>query len=284
MSRSPTRPQQDLTELLSEVYDADRQANNPRTRDFLEAGQRLLRRDLARDAGQPADAKGRPPFEEVLAWLSRRRVVSEALRSWQPDAEKPRDSGPTEAAYRYRWRTQAGYLRDLVIWALSPRMRRPEQVDRADEVIDAVQAGRLGFSDAIGKIAAAEVEDLADDPAFRLQLVFQATLAHDPQVHDALCRVDKTNVDAWTEFVERSYAKLGLTPRPGVTFAQLGSALHAVGEGVMFRAILNRPGQKTPAPAELLNLIATALIIATADAGDGKTLHETLNELAERPS
>jgi hypothetical protein len=279
VSRSNSRPQQDLTELLSEVYDADRQANNPRTRDFLEAGQRLLRRDLARNAGQPVDDRGRPPFEEVLAWLSRRRVVTEALRGWQPDAEKTRDSGPTEAAYRYRWRTQAGYLRDLVIWSLSPRMRRPEQVDRADKVISAVQAGELGMSAAVGRIAAAEVDDLENDPAFRLQLVFQATLAHDPQVHDALGRVDKTNVDAWTEFAERSYAKLGLTLRPGTTFAQLGSALHAAGEGVMFRAIINRPGGSAPAPAELLNLIATALIIATADPGDGKPLEAILDEL-----
>src|SRR5579859_5400802 len=110
----------DLTELLSEVYDADRLANNPRTRDFLEAGERLLRDDLVRDTGQRSSARGRPPFEEVLAWLSRRRVVTEALRAWKPNPAKSGDSGPTEAAYRYRWRTQVGYLRDLVIWALSP--------------------------------------------------------------------------------------------------------------------------------------------------------------------
>jgi len=48
---------------------------------------------------------------------------------------------------------------------------------------------------------------------------------------------------------------------------------------VMFRAILNRPRDSAPAPAELLNLIATALIIATADSGDGKPLKETLDEL-----
>ena len=71
----------------------------------------MLHSDLVRDAGRAAATKGRPPFEEVLAWLSRRRVVTEALRASKPDPSKPRDASPTEAAYRYRWRTQAGYLR-----------------------------------------------------------------------------------------------------------------------------------------------------------------------------
>jgi len=274
---------QDLTELLSEVYDADRMANNPRTRDFLEAGERLLHTDLVRDAGRAAATKGRPPFEEVLAWLSRRRVVTEALRASKPDPSKPRDAGPTEAAYRYRWRTQAGYLRDLAIWALSPRMRRPKEIQYADGIIDAVRDDDRALPAAIGEITATEVQALKGDPAFRLQMIFQATLAHDAQVADALYRIDKAHVDAWTEFARRSYAKLGLQLRKGIDFAQLGCALHAAGEGVMFRAMLSpRPDHTPPAPAELLNLIAKALVAATADTGDDMTLEDVLNDFVER--
>ena len=58
---TPPSPQ-DLTELLSEVYDADRMANNPRTRDFLEAGERVLHSDLVRDAGRAAATKGAAPL------------------------------------------------------------------------------------------------------------------------------------------------------------------------------------------------------------------------------
>lgn len=279
---TPPSPQ-DLTELLSEVYDADRMANNPRTRDFLEAGERVLHSDLVRDAGRTAATKGRPPFEEVLAWLSRRRVVTEALRASKPDPSKPRDAGPTEAAYRYRWRTQAGYLRDLVIWALSPRMRRPKEIQYADLIIDAVRDGDREMSSAIDEITATEVQALKGDPAFRLQMIFQATLAHDAQVADALSRIDKAHVDAWTEFARRSYAKLGLQPRKGIDFVQIGCALHAAGEGVMFRAMLSpRPDHTPPAPAELLNLIAKALVAATADTGDDMTLEDVLNDFVER--
>jgi hypothetical protein len=284
MARSSSPPEPDLAELLSEVYDADRMANNPRTRDFLEAGKRLLYDDLVRDAGRPAATKGRPPFEEVLAWLSRRRVVTEALRAWKPDPRKARDSGPTEAAYRYRWRTQAGYLRDLVIWALSPRMDRPKEIRYADGIIDKVQSGERRLPSAISEITATEVKVLREDPAFRLQMIFQATLAHDAQVADALHRIDKANVDAWTEFARRSYAKLGLRPRKGMEdFRLLGCALHAAGEGVMFRAMLPpRPDHAPPPPAELLDLIAKALVIATAETEVDKTLDEFLDEFVQK--
>jgi hypothetical protein len=283
MTSSPSRPPQDLTELLSEVYDADRLANNPRTMDFLEAGARILREGFARDAGQPPGGTRRPPFEEVLAWLSRRRIVTEALRAWKPDTSKARDSGPSESAYRYRWRTQAGYLRDLVIWALSPRMQDPDQINYASQIIDQVQGGERQLPEAIGAITSKEVQDLQEDPAFRLQMVFQATLAHDPHVADALHRIDETHVDAWTQFACQSYAKLGLTRRKDIDPKLLGCALQAAGEGVMFRAMLpSRPQHATPSPAELLSLIAKALVIATADPGDGKTLDDILNELVER--
>jgi hypothetical protein len=278
MPRTSSRGSQDLTDLLSEVWNADRQANNPRTRDFLEAGERLLCNDFLRDAGSPAAAGGRPPFEEVLAWLSRRRIVSEALRAWRP-GRRARDSGPTEAAYRYRWRTQAGYLRDLVIWALIPRMERPAEIEYASQIIEAVADGARRLPGAIDEIASAEVQALKADPAFRLQMIFQAALAPDPRVADALRRIDKANVDAWTEFAHESYAKLGLTPREGTDFAQLGRALHAAGEGVMFRAMLPTEAGHA-SPDELLSLIAKALVIATADLGDGKTLDESLGQFA----
>ena len=281
MRCSPWRRSQDMTNLLSEVYDADRLANDPRTMDFLEAGERLLRRILLRDARDSAEVRGRPPFEEVFAFLTRGDIVREAQRARKEPPSLDAGNSPTVAAYRYRWRTQVGYLRDLVIWALCPRMERPNEIRYSNEIIDTVPAGGR-LSDAVGEIAAKEVRSLKDDQAFRLQMIFQATLAHDPQVADALHRIDKANVEAWTDFARQSYAKLGLTLRPGVTFEEIGCALHAAGEGVLFRAMLApRPGRVPPPPDKLLALIAKALVIATADQGDGTT-DEVLDQLVQR--
>src|SRR5438105_3882751 len=121
-----------LDDLLSEVWHADTLASNPRTREFLEAGQELLHSGLARDPGERPDAKSgrfRAPFDELLAWVSRRRVVERAA-SRHGDTSKL-----SESAYRYRWRTQTGYLRDLVVYALRPRMATPEETEKAARVL-----------------------------------------------------------------------------------------------------------------------------------------------------
>lgn len=271
-----------LDDLLSEVWHADTQANNPRTREFLEAGRELLHSGLARDPGETADAVGgrfRAPFDELLGWVSRRRVVGMAADRHGPDGQ------PTEAAYRYRWRTQTGYLRDLVVYALRPRMATPEETDKARRVLS--QGEQL--DKVIEKIAYDEICSLNIDKAFRLQMVFQAILAHDERVANALRRIDETNFRAWKEFYQEAYDHLGITFRPDVTLDDFAYALQAAGEGVVFRSLLTTPGDSSPAAIAIdhqaqtsrpLALIAMALLVAFTDPGDGKELREVVRELA----
>jgi hypothetical protein len=157
-------------------------------------------------------------------------------------------------------------------------MDRPRQIEYADGIIDRMSHTGLSLADAIGEIATKEVAELTADPAFRLQMVFQATLAHDSHVADALHRIDVANVRAWAEFTKRSFEKLGLRLRPGLDFDQLGCALHAAGQGVLFRAMLPpRTNRKMPDPALLLKHTALALVFASVDFGDGQTLEELSN-------
>lgn len=273
-----------LDDLLSEVWHADTLANNPRTREFLEAGQELLHGGLARSAGdEPAIRPGRfkAPFDELLAWVSRRRVVHAAA------ALAAGDGKLSESAYRYRWRKQADYLRDLVVYALRPRMARPEETATASRVL--AEHGPL--DKAIGQIAYDEVRTLSEDKAFRLQMVFQAILSDDDRVAGALRRIDKTNVEAWRAFYQQALDGFGLTLRPDVTIDDLAYALQAAGEGVVFRSLLP-PGSGCP-PAALaldhenrtsrpLALIAMALLVAFTDPGDGKSLSSIVSEMASR--
>ncbi len=272
-----------LDDLLSEVWHADTQANNPRTREFLEAGQELLHSGLARQPGEPAAESGtrcRAPFDELLAWVSRRRVVIMAAQRRDPS-----DHQPTESAYRYRWRTQTGYLRDLVVYALRPRMATPEETDKARRVLS--EGGPL--DKAIDKIAFDEMRNLNADKAFRLQMVFQAILAHDPQVANALRRIDDTNFGAWKAFYQEAFDHLGITLRPDVSLDDFAYAMQAAGEGVVFRSLLATPDDSPPAAFAIdhhaqtsrpLALIAMALLVAFADPGDGKELRETVRDLA----
>jgi hypothetical protein len=258
-------------------------AGDPATACFMHAGESLLHEDLTRDAGaaDPGSAGALSPFREFLAWVSRRRVVTAAGRLL--DRSEHRGLRVTEKAFKYRWETQGGYLRDLAVWALGPRLRHPGQVAMADAVIDGIPAGTHQLSDAIRAIAGKEVAELRQDKSFRLQLVFQATLAHDPLVADMLHRIDQAHVAAWRDFAARSFGTLGLTLRPGMTFEDLGCALHMAGEGALLRAMLpeRRHHGRIP-PADLLALTAKALVLVSMDAGDGKALDDLLNDRVAR--
>jgi hypothetical protein len=269
-----------LDDLLSEVWHADTQANNPRTREFLEAGEELLHRSLARGPDTPDAGSGRTraPFDELLAWVSRRRVVDQAAN------KKGQESKPSESAYRYRWRTQTGYLRDLVVYALRQRMASPKETEEAAGVL--TDGGPL--DKVIEKIAYDEVSNLNTDKAFRLQMVFQATLSHDDHVANALRRIDATNVEAWKTFYRDALEGLGVSLRPDVQLDDFAYALQAAGEGVVFRSLLPVKSDCSPAAVAIdhekqtsrpLALIAMALLVAFADPGDGKPLGQVVREI-----
>jgi hypothetical protein len=277
--KSPFEHDRDRTELLSEVLPGF--ADDPATLYFMHAGESLLHEDLAADAGagRPGTGGSRSPFEEVLAWVSRRRVVTAAQHLRRLNKHENSKVRVTEAAFKHRWQTQSGYLRDLAVWTLAPRLGRPSHVAGVDEIIDGVAAGKHSLPEAIRAIAEKTVAERRQDKAFRLHMVFKATLAQDELVAYMLGRIDQANVDAWSEFCRRSFAKLGLRLREGMTFEDLGCATQMAGEGALLRAILpTRRNEKLVPPAELLTLTVKALTLASVDTSDGKTIDDLLNE------
>ncbi|HEY0998185.1 MAG TPA: VOC family protein, partial [Streptosporangiaceae bacterium] len=236
--------------LLSEVRRADVLANDPCTREFLQAGERLLHDILARDTGE-VSGRARAPFYEVLACVSRRQVVDEAEGSWTGQGGTA--GKPTESAFRYRWNTQTGFLRDLAIYSLRSRLTSSGQSGKAASFLfgNDTDAGSGAFDEKIDQIAYREVLNLKNDKAFRLQMIFQAILAHDDQVANALRRVDNAHVEAWKSFYADAFGRLGLRLRPDVSFDDLAHALNAAGEGVVFRALLPETKQVPPSARPL---------------------------------
>ena len=278
---------EDLSDLLSEVRHADVLANDPCTREFLQAGERLLHDVLVRDA-EDRPGRARVPFDELLACVSRRQVVDEAEGSWTGPGGKA--GKLTESAFRYRWNTQAGFLRDLAIYSLRSRLTSPGQSGKAASFLfgNDTDAGPGDFDEKVDQIAYDEVLNLKNDKSFRLQMIFQAILAHDDQVANALRRIDNAHVEAWKNFYADAFGRLGLRLRPDVSFDDLAHALHAAGEGVVFRALLPETTQVPPSarpldhhkPTSLLAKIAMAIIVAFTDPGDGEPLRNVVRRLA----
>ena len=126
-------------------------------------------------------------------------------------------------------------------------------------------------------------------------MIFQAILAHDDQVANALRRVENAHVEAWKKFYEDAFGRLGLRLRPDVSWDDLAHALHAAGEGVVFRALLPAGKQVPPSarpldhhkPTSLLAKIAMAIVVAFTDPGDGEPLRRAVRRLsgpASRPA
>jgi hypothetical protein len=214
-------------------------------------------------------AKGKSALEEALKPITFARVVNEAS-----------GSGATMGIMKWRWSSKARFLRDLVTVALCPRMDSPGQITAARQRIADVRAGTCRLSAAVTQIALDEVSALAADEAFRLQLAFQASLASESHVANTLNRVGQTHARAWTEFVRQSFGQLGLQLRPGLDFTQLGHALQATGEAVILQSMSRQhSGPASPPPAELLALVAKALILGSVDQGDGRTIDEALDQV-----
>ena len=167
-------------------------------------------------------------------------------------------------------------------------MATPKETAKAKDVLFKGQP----LDKAIDQIAYDEVRDLNEDPAFRLQMVFQAILAHDDYVANALRRIDKTNFETWREFYQETLNQLGIKLRPDVSLDDFAYALQAAGEGVVFRSLLPVKSETSPAALAIdhknktsrpLALIAMALLVAFADPGDGKPLREIICQLTEPP-
>jgi hypothetical protein len=224
----------------------------------------------------------------VLACVSRRQVVDEAEGSWTGQGGTA--GKPTESAFRHRWNTQAGFLRDLAISSLRSRLTSPGQSGKAASLLfgNETDAGPGAFDEKVDQIAYDEVLNLKNDKAFRQQMIFQAILAHDDQVANALRRIDNAHVEAWKKFYADAFGRLGLRLRPDVSFDDLAHALNAAGEGVVFRALLPETKQVPLSarpldhrkPTSLLAKIAMAIIVAFTDPGDGEPLRHAVRRLA----
>jgi hypothetical protein len=264
---------EDLSQLLSEipVELADDQA-----RSFLIAGERLLLQQMGLDGADEAPT----PFKEVLAGISRRRVVAEAQRGES-------NASLTEGGLRHRWQRMSEYLSDLVHFALRSlllRVQHPEQMRDLQSASNETPMVRM-----IEQIAYQEVATTHQNQAFRLQMAFQALFPHDEVLARALRQVDRRQVDGWRELYSGILTDRGLRLRPGVTVEDLTLALHLAGKAVAFRAVLGEGEsrgtyEKAIDPLKettFLSPFALALLVGFIDPGDGRTLREAAGAILE---
>lgn len=255
---------EDLSEVLTglmtnarptSIEGKQKLANDPLTIELLEAGVRLIERELGGD-------------DPLLArWLSYQFVTREVNRRWHKTI--------TESARRYRWPDHRDYIKDVVAYSLMKGYQAHYLTGTGPER-EALLVNE-DFARAVHDAAYADVVSAASLKSTRVQLIVTALGEETPPAAEALqdmyASVDKT----WGTVYKELLDGMGLKFRAGLTIEDFTHALTAMSEGLQMR-ILADPNTKVvdhEAKTSLLGSVALALFISWIDHfEDGKTLEE----------
>ena len=266
----------DLSETvtnLSRVKSKNRArlANSDLTRAFLGAALSLtdgVRAPVGEDSAEAAS--------QSLAYLSRPRVVGRA-REEHPELV------PTEAKFRDRWAGQQDFLSDFVAYALKAREGCLRRAIRAwaDDLVDS--GG--DFPTAVQRVAFEGMPFLADQPAFRLQLLLTASADADPSAVEALRQLYGSMASSWLSLYEHVLERFGLHLRPDVPAREVAIMLESLAEGLGLRLLarLDEPLVDRERGTSLLGTAVLALLSSLVDTGDGLTLAESTVERIGMP-
>jgi hypothetical protein len=256
-----------------------RLANDPATKEYLEAGIRLI---TAQFQGEPhgngdgggADQSERRPFFD---WLSQSMIVKEVSRGRL-------GLKGNVGTLRDRWPYHPHYIEDLLSYALWSR-HYAMRVATAEESRDLL-ATAPDLVEAIHLVAYRDLCVLLGSPAFRVSLIAAATADRDVVVRRAITESYRLVGESWSALYQATLAARGLRLRSGVTLTDLTDMLTALAEGIGMRMLSDPNAQLVDHERQqsLLGKAAIAIAAACIDTGDGKTLEELVALLARPPT
>jgi hypothetical protein len=273
-------PDEDLSPVLSGLMRAARRktdagrkvlANDELTREYLEAGRRLIDAQLGPAEG--ADPEDRPLFR----WLSQRAVIDEVTRS----GERLHGS---EGTFRDRWPYQPDFIRDVLSYSLRGAHWQ-EIADRTAEARDRL----ADAEDVVRAVHDAAYQDLVvsqNSPAMRTWLIGAAMAARDEIARSTVQEMYRISTQAWQDSYEKAAAARGLKPRAGLTIEDLNFIMTAVTEGMQVRLMVEDDGRvfDHERRTSLLGTAALALLVACFDHLDDGLSLEDLVRLAVSPA
>lgn len=264
----------DLGDVLRHLNRSTRQAqrqlaNHPLTRAYLEAGMRLLEEEFF---AEPADDE-RPEPRSFL-WMSRDQVVKEVAHG-PPDLPDQGNPG----SLRDRWPYFSDFLGDLILYALRTD-RWGGHTDLAGQAADVIGDDKL--SAVVHEIAYRDL-GLMTDTATRFKILVTAFADRDPVVAEALSAVYREITEAWRPVYAELFRTRGQRLRPELSLDDLTVILTAVCEGLTLRTIGDRSTSVLDHERRrsLLGTAALGLMLAFVDPGDGQTLQEAADRMAD---
>jgi hypothetical protein len=253
-----------------------RLANSPLTREYLEAGLRLLARQfepMAHDSDEDNDEPQAPsPF---FSWLSAQKVIDEVMRGG-------RLSG-NQGTFEDRWPYRDYFIEDLLAYGLWAK-NWSARAAIAQEVAESLSAG----TDVVQEVYQAcdrEYREAVASPSAKLWLIANTIAERYPEMKEAMGDVRQAMDSEWVPVCELFLANSGLRLRPDVTPEKLIQIFAALVTGISLR--LNTYADDAIDRAQQQSLLGDAVLAVLAgsiDTGDGKSVTELISGLTSAAS
>jgi hypothetical protein len=254
-----------------------RLANDVLTREYLDAGLRLISKELGAENGEGADDEefedqARPFFD----WLSQSKVIDEVAYG---------DLGLHGSAgtLRDRWPFRSDYIEDLLTYSLWVRHWAPH-VEMAEAATEPL-ASADDFAEAVHLLAYYDLTLLRESPTYRLSLIAAATADRDTTARQAVGEMYQILHQAWHKLYDTVLTTRDMPLRPGMTLDDVTILLSAMIEGLRLRMTAD-PDTPIVDPEHERSLLGTgvlSLIAGCIDPGDGRSVEDVARDLARKP-
>jgi AcrR family transcriptional regulator len=274
-------PDADLTPVLKRLTasagrgtddERRRLANHPLTKEYLEAGFRLLTREC-----MPIDPnidEGRQEDDQVslyFTFLTSLGILDEVRRHGDKQVD--------ENSLHDRWPHHDDYVIDILSYAIQVKDWWPHAIaaDKSSGVIagstDIVRAAHeAGYQDQVMGL---------NDPAGPMTLIATAITERHPELRESMGARYRDIQRKWMLIYQQAFARYGVRLRSDVTIQNFADIISALSDGFVLRSradanvdFIDHDKRQT-----LFGRAAIAVLIACIDTGDDLTLEDAFRKL-----
>lgn len=250
-------------------------ANNPLTREYLNAGLRLIAEQFRPDTNITDDDDKWGRQSAFFDWLSAQKVIDEVSRGGRQRGN--------QGTFDDRWPYRDYYIQDLLAYSLWVR-HWAEQAAMAETLAGELAAG-ADLAHAVHEAAYWSCRAQLTNPSSRVWLITSAISDRYPAMKTAMAKVHRQVEASWKPVYEAAISGRGLRLRPGITLDDFSDVISALSSGISLR-ILSDPDANLLDDEHGRSLLGTAtlaILAACVDPGDGKSLEEVISDIV-RPA
>jgi hypothetical protein len=249
-------------------------ANHPLTREYLDAGLRLIAEQFRPEERRTGDHQdGLAKQSAFFDWLSAQKVIDEVEQGGRMRGN--------HGTFEDRWPYKDYYIQDLLSYCLWARHWAREAAVAEESASPLVTSE--DFPQAVHDATYWSYRAQVANTSTRVWLIATAVSDRYPAIKQALAEVHDEAIATWLPVYQAVVTGRRLRLRPGVTLEDLIEIISALVTGITLRA------GAEPAPGlvdherrrSLLGTAALAVLASCIDPGDGRTVEQAIAELIE---